>query len=237
MTDTTAAIESSGGSGSGSGDAALAQRVLNAPEHGKDYFFPSTASGQPLALAGFALTLALLSLGNAEWIKLSALGIVVPVALGYGAIALILAGLWDFRGNNLFGAMWAVSFGCFWISLALLIQFFGPRIAVSAGAGGYADAFGAYLILWGIFTAYMTVGAYFIAKPAFVAFLLLAVVFFVLGISNLIAPGGASDGLRKLGGYIGIVDAAVAWYLSAALVINSTSGRQMLPIWPYTPRS
>lgn len=232
-----ASVTSTTEDGATAGAAALAEQVLSAAEHGKDYFYPSTASGQPLALAGFALTLGLLSLGNAEWIDLSALGIVVPVALGYGAVALILAGLWDFRANNLFGSMWAVSFGCFWLTLALLIQFFGAQITAAAGPEAYADAFGAYLILWGIFTAYMTVGSYFIAKPAFVAFLLLAVIFFILGFSNLAAPSDASDNLRVLGGYIGMVDAAVAWYLSAALVINATSGRRLMPIWPYVPRS
>lgn len=212
------------------GTAALAERVLSAPGHGRNYFFPATASGQPLALAGFALTLGLLSLGNAGWINLNALGIVVPAALAYGGLALILAGLWDFRYDDLFGAMWAVSFGCFFITLALLIQFVGPQVVAAAGASAYADAFGAYLLLWAIFSAYMTVGAYFIAKTAFLTFLLLAIVFLILGIANLLAPGGASDGLRQLGGYVGLVDAAVAWYLSAALMLNTTSGRQLLPI-------
>jgi uncharacterized protein len=219
------------------GTTASSQQALYAPAEGKDYFFPSTASGQPLALAGFGLTLGLLSLGNAEWISLKALGIIVPVAFAYGAVALILAGIWDFRANNLFGSMWSVSYGCFWISLALLIQVYGPQITATAGAGAYADAFGAYLILWGILTAWMTIGSYFIAKPAFVAFALLALVFFVLGVANILAPGGTSDTLRKLGGYIGIVDAAVAWYLSAALVLNTTAGRQLLPLWPYMPRA
>lgn len=188
-----------------------------------------SASGQPLALAGFALSLGLLSLANAEWIDINALGLIVPLAFGYGAVALLLAGMWDFRANNLFGATWAVSFGCFWLTLALLLGFFADDVVSAAGAPAFTDGFAWFLVLWGIFTAYMTVGAYFIARPAFVAFALLALMFFVLAIANF----ADSSGWRILGGYIGLVDALVAWYLSAALIINTTADRQLLPIWPY----
>lgn len=216
-------------------DAPVQQAVLVAPSDGAGSFFPATASGQPLALAGFGLTLGLLSLANVGWINLSALGIIVPVAFSYGSLALILGGWWDFRANNLFGSMWAVSYGCFWLSVALLLGFFAPGVAKAAGANHFGDAFGAYLLLWAVFTAYMTVGSWFIAKPAFVAFALTAVVFVVLGLSDIVS-GGIADTLRKTGGYLGIVDALVAWYLSAALMLLQTTGRQLLPIWPYTPK-
>jgi uncharacterized protein len=216
--------------------AAPPQTVLVAPAEGAGAFFPATASGQPLALAGFGLTLGLLSLANAGWIDLSALGIIVPVAFSYGSVALILGGVWDFRADNLFGSMWAVSYGCFWLSVALLLAFFAPGVVKSAGANNFGDAFGAYLLLWAGFTAYMTVGSWFIAKPAFAAFALTTVVFTALGLSNILS-GGIVETLRTTGGYLGILDAAVAWYLSAALMLLQTTGRQLLPVWPYSPKA
>lgn len=220
-------------SGSASPTEELAQRVLNEPQHGSDYLYPPTASGQPLALAGFGLALAMLSVINAEWVTRDSLGFVVAAAWSFGSVAMIVAGIWDFRANNLFGSMWAIAYGCFWISIGLVLQFVGPQVTTAAGPAGFGDAFGTYLVLWGIFTAYMMVCAYFIARPAFIAFFLTAVVFVVVGAAYISSPGDLSDSLLNVGGYVGIADAAVAWYLSAALVINSTAGRQLLRFWPY----
>lgn len=195
---------------------------------------PAPASGQPLSLAGFALTLAILSIVNAGWIDPKAAGIIIPAAYAYGAIALILGGLWDFRANNVFGYVWSISFGCFWLSLALILQFFASDLVAAAGAKSFGQAFGAYLILWGVFTVYMTVAAYFVAKPAVIAFFLSAFVFLAVGITNIVGP--SAQWLTTTAGYAGLIDSLIAGYVSAALVINGTSGANKLPIWPYPYR-
>ena len=59
-------------------------------------------------------------------------------------------------------------------------------------------------------------------------FFLLAITFIVLGIGN----ANGSTGTIKLGGYIGLVTAVVAWYASFAVVVNSTFGRVVLPVRP-----
>ncbi len=217
-------------------EGALSRRVLDSPQGGSGVFFAPTASGQPLALAGFGFALGMLSLINAEVVTLNAAGFMIAVALSVGSLALIIGGVADFRGNNLFGATWALAYGCFWISAGLVLLLVGPRVTEQAGAAGFADAFGAYLLLWAVFTGFMTVAAYHVARPAFLAFLLLTLVFVLLGVSNTSAPGALSDTLRTLGGYAGIVDALLAWYLAAALTINTTAGRNLLPIWPYPYR-
>lgn len=195
---------------------------------------PAPASGQPLSLAGFALTLAILSIVNAGWLGSNAAGIIVPAAYAYGAIALIIGGLWDFRANNVFGYVWSISFGCFWLSLALILQFFAADLISAAGAKSFGHAFGAYLVLWGIFTIYMSVAAYFVAKPAVIAFSLSAFVFVAVGVTNIAGP--SLHWLTTTAGYAGLIDALIAGYVSAALVINTTSGAQRLPIWPYPYR-
>jgi succinate-acetate transporter protein len=202
-------------------------------EGGAGVHFPITASGQAIALTGFGFALGMLSLINAELVTLNATGFMVAVTLSIGSIALIIGGLWDFRGNNLFGATWAIAFGAFWISVGLILQFVGGAVVEAAGPEGFADAFGAYLLLWAGFTAFMAVAAWFVARAAFAIFLVLVVVFLLLGISNTSAPGSLSNTLREIGGYVGLVDAALAWYLAAALTINVTIGRQVLPIGPY----
>ncbi len=215
-------------------DLALSERADPAAVAGAGRFFPATASGIALTLTSFALPTALLSLINVGWLDAGTVAVVIPVAYAYGALAALIGGLWEFRANSLFGATVSVSFGSFWIGTGLLLQFFGPQVSEAAGADAFGNSFGAYLLLWAIFSAYMAVGAYFIVKPALVTLVLVVVLLVVLGAANIVAPGGLSE--TQLGGYVGLTAALVAWYLSAALVINTTSGRDLLPIWPYSPK-
>lgn len=217
------------------GGSELAETVLTGPEHGRGYFYPATASGTALGLFGFASSLALLSMANAEWFKLSALIIVAPAALGFGAVALILAGMWEFRGGNAFNATWEVAYGCFWLFLGLQLTVFAPKVVLAAGATSASNAFGAYLLIWAVLTAGFTVGTWFVARPAFIAFALLTVVFLLLGIGNIVTSVSTADDLRKIAGWIGIVDALVAFYLALGLMLNSLIGRAVLPLglYPY----
>ncbi len=62
------------------------------------------ADPAPLGLACFALTTFLLSLFNAGLLPESGEPIVFGVALAYGGFAQVLAGMWEFRKGNVFGA-------------------------------------------------------------------------------------------------------------------------------------
>jgi len=210
--------------------ARLADKALTDPAGGGGLFFAATPSGTPLGLAGFGFGLLLLSFVNAGWLAPGAAGVVVAVAFGLSAVALLTGGVMDFRAGALFGGVWQVLYAGFWLSLGLLLQFYGPQVTAAAGADAFNDAFGAYVLVWAALTAYLAVGAYYIAKPAFACFALLVVLELVIGFAYL---GGASESLLKVGGYLGIIDALLAWYVSATLVINTTAGRNLLPLWPY----
>jgi succinate-acetate transporter protein len=214
---------------------ALADVVLTRPEHGTSYFYPDIASGVPLAVACFGFSVAVLSLSNAHVVSPAAIGIFVPVALITGGLGMFTGGLAEFRRGSVFGGTFAVLYACFLITTGALLQWFAPRITAAAGVDHFGDAFGTYLILWAILTAVLTVATRYINLPAFIAFALLVVVFVVLGINNIVQP--TSTTLAKIGGWVGIADAAVAWYLASALVLNATIGRNVLPLFPYTPRT
>src|SRR3989440_10667901 len=109
----------------------------------------------PLGLAGFATTTFVLSVYNAHLVNGGGLPVVFGLALAYGGIAQLLAGMWEFRTGNTFGAVAFSSFGAFWISYWALVTFFAPQIpAAHAGA-----AIGLFLIAWAIFTTYMFVAS------------------------------------------------------------------------------
>ena len=178
----------------------------------------------PLGLAGFALTTFVLSMFNAGLVGKGAEPVVLGLALAYGGIAQVLAGMWEFRTGNTFGAVAFTSFGAFWLSYWALVTFFiGDIPANEVGA-----AVGLYLISWGIFTAYMFVASLRTTAAIALVFVLLAATFFLLGIGN----ANESDGLVEVGGWCGLATAVAAWYASFAAVTNSTFGRTVLPVKP-----
>ena len=193
-------------------------------------YFQESASGVPIAVFGFGFSLAVLSLANAEIVPLDA-NLFVPVALGTGALAMLIGGLFEFRNGNLFGATFGVAYAAFLFTTGAILRWSAPEITGAAGVSAFGDAFGAYLLVWAVFTAGLSIGAYYINVPAFLAFGLLVIVYVLLGIVNITEPG--SDFLLNLAGWIGLVDSAAAWYLGMGIVLNSTCPRPVLPMGPY----
>jgi succinate-acetate transporter protein len=179
----------------------------------------------PLGLAAFAGTTFVLSMMNANLVNFGkALPVVLGLALAYGGIAQLVAGLWEFRTGNTFGAVAFCSYGAFWISFYFLVQVQLKNIAPSE----VDSALGLYLWMWGIFTAYMFVASLKTTGAVALVFLLLTITFIVLGIGN----AGGSAGTIHLGGYLGLATAIAAWYASFAGVTNATWGRVVLPVFP-----
>jgi uncharacterized protein len=178
----------------------------------------------PLGLAAFALTTFVLSMFNAGLVSHAGEPVVLAVALGYGGIAQLLAGMWEFRTGNTFGAVAFTSYGAFWLSFWALVAFYAGDIP-AAHAG---DAIGLYLIAWGIFTSYMFIASLRTTAAIALVFILLAVTYIVLGIGN----AGENESLVEIGGWIGLATAVAAWYASFAAVTNSTFGRTVLPVRP-----
>jgi len=189
----------------------------------------------PLGLAAFAGTTFVLSLINAGLVGTQKvpggglLPLVAALALAYGGVAQFLAGIWEFRTGNTFGAVAFCSYGAFWISLYFVVQSVASNAPTEVFSG-----LGLYLWMWGIFTAYMFVASLRTTAAVALVFLLLAITFIVLGIGNSALAGtkDVTNGTIKLGGYIGLVTAIVAWYASFAAVINSTFGRVLMPVVP-----
>jgi len=188
-------------------------------------FVPSPiADPGPLGLGAFALTTFVLSMFNAHLLGAGGEPIVLSLALTYGGLAQLLAGMWEFRTGNTFGAVAFTSYGAFWLSFWAFEQFWADSVpAKDAG-----HAVGLFLIAWGIFTAYMFIASLRTTAAVSLVFILLAVTFVLLGIGN----AGAHTNVIKIGGWVGLATAAAAWYASFAGVTNSTFGRTVLPVVP-----
>jgi uncharacterized protein len=186
----------------------------------------------PLGLAAFAMTTFVLSMYNANLINAGGTLVVLSLALAYGGLAQLLAGMWEFRTGNTFGAVAFASYGAFWISYYLLVKAVIVPKLIAPGATDNAIA--VYLYAWAIFTTYMFVASLRTTGAVALVFLLLAITFWILGIGNAQLSGTlkTTNSTIKLGGWVGLVTAAAAWYASFAAVTNSTFGRVVLPVFP-----
>lgn len=178
------------------------------------------ANPAPLGLAGFALTTLILSLVNAGFVTGSSLAIVVGLALAYGGLGQLIAGWWEFKNGNTFGAVAFSSYGGFWLSFAAFVFMFQGKDAGNAVAW--------YLLGWGLFTFYMWIASLKGARLVMIVFLLLWITFVLLAIGgfNNAAPG---SGMTQIGGYVGLLTAVAAFYTSARGVINESWGTNLLP--------
>jgi uncharacterized protein len=183
------------------------------------------ANPAPLGLVAFGLTTLLLSFINAGIIPADSIAVVLATAIPFGGLAQILAGMWEFRVGNTFGATAFTSYGMFWISFVLINTTFGPLLPKDP-----TPILGLYALGWGIFTAYMFVASMGGASRAVsLVFLLLALTFIALAIGfwGHDAPGKS---WTQIGGILGIATAVVAIYTSFAGVANATYKRVLLPI-------
>ncbi len=184
------------------------------------------ADPAPLGLAAFALTTFLLSAANAGWMTAATGSAWLGYALAYGGAAQLLAGMWEFKNRNTFGATAFSTYGGFWIGLFLWVQFVAPH-AASASAADHD--LGWILLAFAIFNTYMLLMSLALNTAVFAVFLTLEITEIVLFIGNFTG----STGTVKIGGVIGVITAVAAWYTSAAGVSASITGNRLrLPVGP-----
>ncbi|WP_071393955.1 acetate uptake transporter [Bacillus tuaregi] len=182
----------------------------------------SIADPGPLGLAAFALTTFVLSCKNAGLLPASVGDVFLPLALFYGGLAQLLAGMWEFKKDNTFGATAFTSYGAFWISLASMVYF--ELTGVLHFGADMNIALGIFLVAWTIFTFYMWIGTFRINPALNLVFTLLFITFILLDLTEF----GIISG--PMAGYFGLATAFAAWYASAAGILNPLFEKDILPI-------
>ena len=185
----------------------------------------------PLGLAAFALTTFVLSGHNATFIPDL---IWVGLALFYGGLTQLLAGMWEFRNRNIFGATAFSTYGGFWLSLGIFVVLVvvSPSFGNALTGADLPNAIAWFLLAFAIFNTYMLLWSSRVNVSVFLVFLTLEITEILLAIGNFAeAHGHANSGWIHAGGWVGIVTAAVAWYASAAGVVNGmASPKVVLPV-------
>jgi uncharacterized protein len=189
---------------------------------------PPLADPAPLGLAAFALTTFAFSVANAGIIPEDSIRLFIPLAIFYGGLAQFVAGLFEFRNKNVFGATGFTSYGAFWMALGtveLLVRQFGVAEPIISYPVGW------FFVAWAIFTAIMWLGSWGVHAALGITFTLLLATFILLSLAVLISSP-PNPAILHIAGYVGIVTAIAAWYIVAADVLNWTYGRTILPVGP-----
>jgi len=192
------------------------------------------ADPAPVGLSAFALTTFLLSAVNAGWAKSSTGFDWWGYAIAYGGLVQLLAGMWEFRNRNVFGATAFSGYGGFWIGVGLWLHFIAPTatnpLALNRDLGWI-------LLAFAIFNTYLLIISTQINMAVFLVFLTLELTEIFLFIGNFATKTAAlppfaahNTAIIEIGGILGVITALVAWYTSAAGVLNGMKGRAVLPV-------
>lgn len=189
------------------------------------------ADPQPLGLAGFAAATWTISTVIAGWHGMWAIGEAVPIAIFFGGIAQFLAGMWAFRRGNELAATAFSTFGAFNVAFGVWILLQQAKLIPTTQWGGQSAAYvaGWFIITFGVIAAYLAVAALAENWVLTAILVTLAITYIFDGLGTMIV--GPNNWATYIGGYAGLVSSALAFYLSAALVINATFGREFVPLF------
>ena len=178
------------------------------------------ANPAPLGLFGFAVTTAMLSMFNVKWFgPVEAFPLLMTTAFAFGGTAQFLAGVMEYPRGNTFGTVAFCSYGSFWWAFALYLMAFGGK--------GPLSYLGAWLVIWALFTFVLWIATLKTGTRVLqLVFLTLWIAFLLLGLSHLLNM----DILHTIGGWIGFLCAALAFYLASAGVINEAHEKIILPV-------
>lgn len=186
------------------------------------------ANPSPLGLLGLAIVTLVASsckLGLTE-----GTAYIIPWAFFLGAMAQFVAGLFDYKHNNTFGATAFCGYGLFWFAMAFswaISNWWSEGIIIDIQQMGFA------FLGYFIFTVYMTAGAMGANKVLFIIFFLIDLLFLGLFIHTL---GLGGDFWHNLAAWSELGIAIFSFYGSAATVLNSHYGITVLPVGtPFGP--
>ena len=177
------------------------------------------ANPGPLGLLGFGMTTVLLNLHNAGLLPLSIAIVAMGIALG--GLAQIIAGIRELCQGNTFAGTAFTAYGLFWWSLVLIwINPFDGIAAATKTDMGY------YLLLWGIFTAFMYVGTLKHNKATQVVFGSLTILFMLLALGDFTG----NHTITMIAGFEGIFCGLSAIYSAMGQILNAEYGKNVIPL-------
>lgn len=181
------------------------------------------ANPAALGFAGFGLTTVLLSLVNAGVLPAGGEGVVLPLAIFFGGLIQVIAGILEYKEGNTFGCTVFTSYGAFWMWFGFLVML---------GTNGVLDlkaadsTIGACLLLWALLTTGFLVASFRLTLHLTITVFGACVTLVLLAFWKILG----AQWLDTLGGWAGIITGLLAMYGSSAVLINGEMGRTVLPL-------
>lgn len=182
----------------------------------------------PSALGLFGLAIVTLVASSQKLGITEGVSLVIPWAIFLGGIGQLMACLYDFKHENVFGATAFGAFGLFWIATAMgwfiASGLFGEGLAATMDTKQLAFVYLGYLI----FSIIMTIGAVETNKTLLIIFILIDILFLGLSISTF--SQGEIEIAHDLAAYAELGIALVSFYGVAGNVLNRHFGYTFLPL-------
>lgn len=184
------------------------------------FLIDDTANPAPLGLCAFGMTTIVLSIHNLGFATLASP--ILVMALFYGGIAQVIAGIMEWKKNNTFGLVTFGSFGFFWISFAVLGMLPVLGLAKTPGVAEMVS----FLLVWGIFASGLFVCTLKMHKVLQITLLMvvLLVVFLIIAEISGISIFGLLAGLS------GLIAGLLAFYIGIGQLINEVHGKKIFPV-------
>ena len=171
-----------------------------------------------LGLLAFGMTTVLLSLHNLGLFGLDST--ILSMGVFYGGLAQIVAGIFEFKKGNTFGATAFTSYGLFWLTFVAI------NTGLVPGAAADGASLGAYFAIWGVLTLFLFIGTLKSPRALQMVFLTLTILFFVVAVKD---ASGVSE-IAYVAGAVGIICGGTAMYTAFGEVLNEQHGKTILPL-------
>lgn len=180
----------------------------------------------PTTLGLFGLAIVTLVASSQKMELTSGLSLVLPWAIFLGGVAQIIASLFDFKHNNLFGATAFSAYGLFWIGMAMswLIKLgcFGDTLAQAVDVKQLGFVFVGYMIL----TIVFTISGLKMSKAMFILLILIVILFLGLALDSF----GCGHVWHAVAAYSELAISLLTFYVLAAKYLNSVFGKNIVPV-------
>lgn len=182
------------------------------------------ADPTPLGLTGLAMVTLVAASQKLGWTE--GLSLLIPWAILLGGVAQLMASIYDFKHNNLFGSTAFAAYGLFWIAMGyswmIKLGVFGEALAKAFDVRQLGVIFVGYLL----FSLFMTVASLKTNKVLIAIMVLIDVLFVGLALSSF----GMGEVWHELAAWTELAISLLGFYAAAANMLNKMYGRKMLPL-------
>lgn len=190
------------------------------------------ANPVPVGVAGFSLTLFVLSLLN-----LGARGGPNPAALAglmwfYAGVIELLAGMWCIVIEATWAATLLSSFGGFWIGYGcIVVDVFG--LGKAYDAYGLSQILGMWILGWTIFAFIMWLMTFKSTWPLFILMGAVVLCLLTLSIAQFVSINypTPAKGLTRAGGVFGIIASVMGWYVTYEGICSKENAYFVPPVF------